>query len=90
MLPILPPGIHRLYMVPFGMTTFPVVPMYMTLDAMAIAIIVHEWRTSGAINKYTWIGAGWIVMQQILHAALINTEFFGDVVLWLGGLVYYR
>lgn len=90
MLPILPPGIHRLYMVPFGMTTFPVVPMYMTLDAMAIAIIVHEWRTSGAINKYTWIGAGWIVMQQILHAALIDTEFFGGVVLWLGGLVYYR
>ena len=90
MLPILPPGIHRLYMVPFGMTTFPVVPMYMTLDAMAIAIIVHEWRTSGTINKYTWIGAGWIVMQQIFHAAVINTEWFGRVVLWLGSLAHYR
>lgn len=90
MLPLLPPGIHRLYMVPFGMETFPVVPMYMTLDAMALAIIAHEWRTSGEIGKYTWIGAGWIVLQQILHAALINTAFFGSVVLWLGGLVYYR
>lgn len=90
MLPILPPGIHRLYMVPFGMETFPVVAMYTTLDAMALAIIAHEWRQSGTINKYTRIGAGWIVMQQILHAAIINTAFFGGVVLWLGGLVYYR
>ena len=90
MLPILPPGIHRLYMVPFGMETFPIVPMYMTLNAMAVAIIAHEWRTSGAIDKYTWIGTGWLVFQQILHATLINTAFFGGVVLGLGGLVYYR
>jgi hypothetical protein len=90
MLPILPPGIHRFYMVPFGMTTFPIVPMYMTLDAMAIAIVVHEWRTSGTVSKYTWTGAGWIVMQQIVHAAVIDTEWLGRVVLWLGGLAHYR
>jgi hypothetical protein len=90
MLPILPPGIHRLYMVPFGMETFPVVAMYATLNAMALAIIVHEWRQSGTINKYTYIGAGWIAMQQIVHATIINTAFFGGAVLWLGDLVYYR
>lgn len=90
MLPILPPGIHRLYMVPFGMETFPVVAMYTTLNVMALVIIAHEWRQSGRIDKYTWIGAGWLVMQQILHAAIINTAFFVGVVLWLGGLVYYR
>jgi len=77
-------------MVPLGMDTFPVVAMYATLDAMAIAIIAHEWRQSGTINKCTYIGAGWLVLQQILHAALIKTAFFGSVVLWLGGLVYYR
>lgn len=90
MLPILPPGIHRLYMVPFGMETFPIVAMYTTLDAMALAIIAHEWHRSRTLGAYTYIGAGWIVLQQILHAAIINTPFFGGVVLWLGGLVYYR
>jgi hypothetical protein len=90
MLPLLPPGIHRLYMVPLGMETFPVVAMYATLNTMALAILIHEWRTTGKIDKYSLVGAGWIVMQQILHAALINTAFFGSVVLWLGGLVYYR
>ncbi len=90
MLPILPPGIHRLYMVPLGMDTFPVVAMYTTLDLMALAIIVHEWRTSGTINRYTWIGAGWIVFQQILHASIINTEFYAGIVQQLGGLMYYR
>jgi hypothetical protein len=90
MLPILPPGIHRLYMVPLGMETFPVVAMYTTLDLMALAIIVHEWRRSGTIDKYTFIGTGWIVMQQILHAAIIRTEFYADVVQQLGALAYYR
>jgi len=52
MLPILPPGIHRLYMVPLGLTTFPVLPMYLTLDAMAVAIIVQEWRKTSRISGY--------------------------------------
>jgi len=90
MLPILPPGIHRFYMVPFGIDYFPLVPMYITLDLMAIAIIVQEWRSSGTINKYTWIGAGWIVLQQIVHATYGMSASFGAVVDWLGGLAYYR
>lgn len=90
MLPILPPGIHRLYMTPLGLETFPVVAMYATLDLMALAIIAHEWRQSGAVSKYTWIGAGWIVLQQVVHAAVIGTAFFGSFVLWLGSLAHYR
>jgi hypothetical protein len=90
MLPILPPGIHRLYMVPLDLQTFPVVAMYMTLDAMALAIIVHEWRSSGTIDKYTWIGSGWILLQQAVHAAIIDTAFFAGVVQWLGALAHYR
>jgi len=90
MLPILPPGIHRLYMVPLGLQTFPVVAMYITLDAMALAIIVHEWRTRRSIGPYTWIGAGWIVLQQIVHWAVIDTAFFAGVVEWLGSLARYR
>jgi hypothetical protein len=90
MLPLLPPGIHRLYMVPLGLQTFPVVAMYATLDAMALAIIVHEWRRHGSIGKYTLIGAGWIVLQQAVHWAIIDTAFFAGVVERLGALVYYR
>jgi hypothetical protein len=90
MLPLLPPGIHRLYMVPLGLKTFPVVAMYATLDAMALAIIVHQWRREGGIDKYTWIGAGWIAMQQAVHWAIVDTEFFAGVVRWLGALAHYR
>lgn len=90
MLPILPPGIHRLYMVPLGLQSFPVVAMYITLDLMAAAIVTQEWRQNHKINIYTCIGVGWILMQQILHAALINTPFMADVVQQLGSLAHYR
>jgi hypothetical protein len=90
MLPLLPPGIHRLYMVPLGLQSFPVVAMYLTLDAMALAIIVEEWRRNGSIGKHTVIGAGWLVMQQALHWAIIDTAFFAGVVQWLGSLAHYR
>jgi len=90
MLPLLPPGIHRLYMVPLGLQTFPVVAMYLTLDAMALAIIVQEWRRSGTIGKYTLIGVGWIALQQAVHWAIIDTACFAGVVQWLGALAHYR
>jgi hypothetical protein len=90
MLPLLPPGIHRLYMVPLGLQTFPVVAMYLTLDAMAVAIVVHEWRRTGAIGKYTIIGVGWLVLQQAVHWAIIDTAFFADAVRALGSLARYR
>ncbi len=41
MLPLLPPGIHRFYMVPLELREFPIAAMYCTLDAMAITIIVQ-------------------------------------------------
>lgn len=90
MLPLLPPGIHRLYMVPLGLTTFPVVAMYATLDAMALAIVVQEWRRTGTVGKYTLIGVGWIVAQQAVHWAIIDTAFFAGVVQALGSLAHYR
>jgi hypothetical protein len=90
MLPLLPPGIHRLYMVPLGLTTFPVVAMYLTLDAMALAIVAQERRRTGTVGKYTWIGVGWIVAQQIVHWAIVDTAFFTGVVQSLGALAHYR
>lgn len=90
MLPILPPGIHRLYMVPFGLDYFPLFAMYMTLDAMAVMIMVHEWRNNGCIGIYTLIGVLWILVQQILHATIMDTKFFADFVWQLAVMVHYR
>jgi len=90
MLPILPPGIHRLYMVPLGLNGFPVVAMYITLNLMALAILFQEWRQHKTINTYTWIGVGWIVFQQIMHATFINTEMYFYIQAWVGSLAVYR
>jgi hypothetical protein len=89
-LPILPPGIHRLYMVPLGLTSFPVLPMYLTLDAMALAILVHEWRGNRSISAYTWIGVAWIVAQQLLHYPATHAEWFAAWVYDVSGMVHYR
>lgn len=90
MLPILPPGIHRLYMVPFGLTSFPILPMYLTLDAMALAILVQEWRANARISVYTWLGVAWIVMQQALHYPATHSQWFAEFVYALSGMVHYR
>jgi hypothetical protein len=90
MLPLLPPGIHRTYMVPLGMTTFPILPMYLTLDAMALAILVQEWRSSARISVYTRLGVAWIVLQQLLHYPVTHSRWFADFVYGLSGMVHYR
>lgn len=90
MLPVLPPGIHRLYMVPLGLSSFPVLAMYLTLDALVIAIFVHEWRRSGRIGLYSLIGAGWILMQQLLHYPATHSQWFADFLYALTGMVHYR
>ncbi len=89
-LPLLPPGVHRLYMVPLGLTTFPVLPMYLTLDAMALAILIHEWRTTTRIGTCTLIGVAWLLVQQALHYPVTHAQWFADFLYALTGLVHYR
>ena len=90
MLPILPPGIHRFYMVPLGLTAFPILPMYLTLDAMAIAILVQEWRSTKRIGGHTMFGVGWILVQQTLHYPVTHSQWFADLVYALSGMMHYR
>jgi hypothetical protein len=90
LLPLLPPGIHRMFMVPLGLSIFPVLPMYLTLDAMAIAIMVHEWRGHGRLSAYTLVGAGWLLLQQLLHYPATHSEWFAAVIYDLMGMVRYR
>ncbi|MGV3590984.1 MAG: hypothetical protein ACO1PZ_04790 [Gammaproteobacteria bacterium] len=87
---ILPPGVHRMYMVPFGLAEFPVTAMYLTLDVLALAILVHEWRTNGRIGVYSMIGAGWLLLQQLLHFPVIESMWFADFVRELMSMVRYR
>jgi hypothetical protein len=87
---ILPPGVHRIYMVPFGLSDFPVLPMYLTLDVLALAILVHEWRNTARIGIYSMIGIGWLLAQQLLHYPVTHSAWFADVVRELMGMVRYR
>lgn len=90
MLPLLPPGIHRFYMVPLGLTQFPIAAMYLTLDALALAIVIQEWRSTRRISGYTLLGVGWILVQQALHYPVTHAQWFGDFVYAVGGLMHYR
>jgi hypothetical protein len=90
MLPLLPPGVHRTYMVPLGLTSFPILPMYLTLDAMAAAIVVHEWRSTTRVSTCTMIGTGWILVQQALHYPVTHSQWFADFVYAVSGMMHYR
>lgn len=89
-LPILPPGVNRFYMVPFGLDSIPVLPLYLTLDALALAILIHEWRSTGKIGRYSMIGAGWMLLQSGLHVPIANSEGFLDLCRYVASLVRYR
>jgi len=90
MLPILPPGIHRFYMVPLGLTAFPIAAMYLTLDVMAAAILVQEWRSAKRISGYTMFGVAWILVQQALHYPVTHSQWFADFVYAIAGMMHYR
>jgi hypothetical protein len=89
-LPLLPPCVNRFYMVPFGLDSIPVLPLYLTLDAMALAILVHEWRSIGRIGTYSMIGAGWLVLQQVLHVPVAASSGFLEFCQYVASLVRYR
>lgn len=90
MLPILPPGVNRFYQVPFDLNYIPVLPLYVTLDSMALAILVQEWRSTRKIGKYSMIGAGWIFAQSALHVPIVHSDWFLNAVRFVAGLIRYR
>ncbi|MEO6387122.1 MAG: hypothetical protein ABIT16_01695 [Croceibacterium sp.] len=91
MLPLLPPGVNRFWAQALGLAeAVPVVPLYLTLWAMALAILVHEWRRTGRISGYSRFGAGWIVAEGVLHPFVVNSPGFDRFAAGLLGLVHYR
>lgn len=89
-LPLMPPGVNRFFMVPFGLDYIPVVPLYLTLDGLALVMLLHEWRASGKIGGYSLLGAGWIFLQSLLHVPLAGSEAFLEFCRYVAGFVYYR
>jgi hypothetical protein len=90
MLPILPPGVNRFYQVPFDLNYIPVLPLYVTLDSLALAVLVQEWRSTGKIGKYSMIGAGWIFVQSLIHVPVVHSDWFLEAVRFVAGLIRYR
>jgi hypothetical protein len=91
MLPVLPPGVNRFWYVALGLDDFfPVVHLYLTLWSMALAVLVHEWRRTGRISGYSMIGAGWILLQGIMHEPVVGSEMFNHFTANLLSLVHYR
>lgn len=89
-LPLLPPGVNRLYMVAFGLERVPFLAMYLTLDALGAAILIHDWRTTGRISKASLIGAAFLLLQQLLHWPIAGSDAFASFTHALTDLAHYR
>lgn len=90
MLPVLPPGVNRFWSEALALEPIPVIPLYLTLWTMAAAILIHEWRRTGRISRYSLFGAGWIVVEGVMHKIVVHSPPFDHFAAGLLGLVHYR
>jgi hypothetical protein len=91
MLPVIPPGVNRFWANALGLDDpVPTVWLYLTLWSMAAAILVQERRVTGRISGYSLLGAGWIVLEGVLHEAVVGSEGFERLGGAILGLVHYR
>jgi hypothetical protein len=86
---LLPPGINRLYGVSFGVE-LPLLATYLTLDALAVAMLVNDWRTNGKIGAASVTGAAFVFGPQLLQPFVVNSEAFASLTFAIGGLSGYR
>lgn len=91
MLPVIPPGVNRFWANALGLDDpVPTFWLYLTLWSMAAAILVQERRTTGRIGGHSLLGAGWIVVEGVLHEAVVGSAAFERVSAAILGLVHYR
>ena len=86
---LLPPGINRLYGVSFGVE-LPLLATYLTLDALAIAMLVNDWRTNGRITPASVTGAAFVFVPQLLYPFLVDSAAFASLAFAIGELSGYR
>ena len=87
---LLPPGINRLYAVVMGIEGVPLLATYLTLDALAIAMLANDWRTNGRIGAASWTGAAFVLVPQLLYPALVDSAAFASFAFAIGELSGYR
>ena len=91
MLPVIPPGVNRFWANALGLDDpVPAVWLYLTLWSMAAAILVHQWRRTGRVDRYSAFGAGWIVVQGLVHEAVVGSAWFERVAVTVLSLATYR
>ena len=91
MLPVIPPGVNRFWANALGLDDpVPTFWLYLTLWSMAAAILVHQWRRTGGIDRYSAFGAGWILVQGVVHEAVVGSVEFERVAAGILGMVHYR
>ena len=86
---LLPPGLNRLYGVPFGVEVT-LLPTYLTLDALAFALLVNDWRTNGRITGASATGAAFVFVPQLLYPFLVKSTAFASFADAIGALSGYR
>jgi hypothetical protein len=87
---LLPPGVNRLYMVSLGLADVPLLATYLTLDALAVAMLVNDWRTNGRIGAASVTGAAFVLGPQLLYPLVVSSTAFGSVLQVIGDLARYR
>src|SRR5690606_6083484 len=91
MLPVIPPGVNRFWANALGLADpIPTFWLYLTLWTMAAAILAHQWRRTGRIDRYSAFGAGWIVLQGLVHEAVVGSAWFETLSGAILNLVHYR
>ncbi|MGX7894357.1 hypothetical protein [Tsuneonella sp. HG222] len=91
MLPVIPPGVNRFWANALGLDDpVPTLWLYLTLWSMAAAILLHQWRREGRIDRYSAFGVGWIVVQGVVHEAVVGSAWFERVAGLVLGLAAYR
>jgi hypothetical protein len=87
---LLPPGINRLYIVTFGLTNVPLLATFITMDVLALAVLIHHWRTRRSIAGAAVTGMAFILVPQLLCVPIVNSEAFASLIGAVADLAYYR
>jgi hypothetical protein len=87
---LLPPGINRLYMVAFGLTEAPLLATFLTMDVLALAVLIHDWRIRRKITAAAVTGALFVLVPQLLCVPIVNSAAFVSLTRVVTDLAYYR
>ncbi|MEO8467154.1 MAG: hypothetical protein ABI640_17615 [Gammaproteobacteria bacterium] len=88
-IPLLPPGINRTYQVLGQLDYLPVLATYLTMAAIAAAIVIHDWRTHGKLTFASKIGGALVFGQMLLHFPITRSHAFAEVASFVQSLARY-